>query len=157
MRSPRSVLYVPAHRPRMLAKLRTIPADLLVVDLEDGVAPAAKDEARPRHRTLGFMANAVIFDEGEPGDRAFIIREGRVDIQKAGNVIATLGPGHIVGEMALFDGKPRMATAIARDEVKAIEITIDEFRKHMKTMDKVMAMIMRLLIKRVRDMGERIN
>ncbi|MCP3980548.1 MAG: CoA ester lyase [bacterium] len=48
--NPRSVLYVPAHRPRMLAKLGSIPADLFVVDLEDGVAPAEKDTARDHLR-----------------------------------------------------------------------------------------------------------
>lgn len=40
------MLYVPAHRPRMLSKLASIPADYFVVDLEDGVAPVEKAAAR---------------------------------------------------------------------------------------------------------------
>ena len=46
----RSVLYVPAHRPRMRAKLDSIPADFFIVDLEDGVAPEEKDAARTHLR-----------------------------------------------------------------------------------------------------------
>jgi citrate lyase beta subunit len=46
----RSLLYVPASRPRMLARLASIEVDLPVVDLEDGVAPADKDPARTRVR-----------------------------------------------------------------------------------------------------------
>jgi citrate lyase subunit beta/citryl-CoA lyase len=45
-RDARSVLYVPAHRPKMLSKLASIPSDWFVVDLEDGVAPAEKAAAR---------------------------------------------------------------------------------------------------------------
>ena len=49
---PRSVLYVPASQPRMLAKLADLAADVVVLDLEDGVAPAAKDGAREALRAL---------------------------------------------------------------------------------------------------------
>ncbi len=48
LKDARSVLYVPAHRPRMLSKLTSIPADYFVVDLEDGVPPVEKAAAR-RH------------------------------------------------------------------------------------------------------------
>ena len=47
---PRSVLYVPASRRRFLEKIPSLAADLVLVDLEDGVAPAQKDEARDHVR-----------------------------------------------------------------------------------------------------------
>ena len=46
MRARRSCLSVPASSPGMLAKARALPADELVLDLEDSVLPDAKDEAR---------------------------------------------------------------------------------------------------------------
>ena len=46
VRPRRSVLYMPGSNPRALAKARTIPADALIFDLEDAVAPSAKAEAR---------------------------------------------------------------------------------------------------------------
>jgi len=44
--SPRSVLFVPGHRPDMLAKVARSRPDAVIVDLEDAVAPPAKEQAR---------------------------------------------------------------------------------------------------------------
>ena len=48
VRPRRSVLYLPGSNARALEKARSLPADALVLDLEDAVAPAAKEEARGR-------------------------------------------------------------------------------------------------------------
>lgn len=48
VRPRRSVLYMPGSNPRAMAKGRTLPADGLILDLEDAVAPDAKTEARSR-------------------------------------------------------------------------------------------------------------
>ncbi|HEY2074319.1 MAG TPA: aldolase/citrate lyase family protein, partial [Gaiellaceae bacterium] len=64
-RPRRSCLTVPASSPRMLAKAAELPADEVVVDLEDGVAVADKVAARGRldeaaaQRTLAVRINAV--------------------------------------------------------------------------------------------------
>lgn len=46
----RSVLYVPADKPRAIAKARTLPVDAVILDLEDSVAPDAKGAARETMR-----------------------------------------------------------------------------------------------------------
>jgi citrate lyase subunit beta / citryl-CoA lyase len=46
LRPRRSVLFVPGSNPRALDRARAVPADALIFDLEDAVAPAAKEEAR---------------------------------------------------------------------------------------------------------------
>ena len=43
---PRTVLFVPATNGRAVAKSRTLPVDMVVLDLEDGVAPEGKEDAR---------------------------------------------------------------------------------------------------------------
>ncbi|EHR48524.1 citrate lyase beta subunit [Saccharomonospora marina XMU15] len=48
MRPRRSVLYLPGANERALEKAKTLPADALILDLEDAVAPEAKEEARDR-------------------------------------------------------------------------------------------------------------
>ncbi|HVP65964.1 MAG TPA: CoA ester lyase [Anaeromyxobacteraceae bacterium] len=45
-RPRRSALYVPGHNARAVEKARSLPADVLIFDLEDAVAPAVKEEAR---------------------------------------------------------------------------------------------------------------
>lgn len=50
LRRRRSVLYVPAINERALAKAATLPVDVVILDLEDAIAPEAKAEARSRAR-----------------------------------------------------------------------------------------------------------
>jgi citrate lyase subunit beta / citryl-CoA lyase len=65
-RPRRSVLYMPGSNPRALEKARTLPADGLILDLEDAVAPDAKDAAR--ERVLAAVR------EGGYGPREVVIR-----------------------------------------------------------------------------------
>jgi citrate lyase subunit beta / citryl-CoA lyase len=70
-RPRRSVLYMPAANARALDKAREIPADALIFDLEDAVAPDAKDLARDQ-------ATAAVRDGGY-GSRELIIRANGPD------------------------------------------------------------------------------
>ncbi|HEY3346985.1 MAG TPA: cyclic nucleotide-binding domain-containing protein [Nitrospirota bacterium] len=70
-------------------------------------------------RQESFQEGKVIFLEGEPGDRFYIIESGEVGISKyipnAGEEqFKTLKAGDYFGEMAIIDGSPRSATAIAK-------------------------------------------
>ena len=58
IRPHRSALYVPADRPRALAKAAGLGADALILDLEDAVAPKAKDAARKALAGMGAVAAA---------------------------------------------------------------------------------------------------
>jgi citrate lyase beta subunit len=69
----RSVLYMPGSRPRALDKARSLPADALILDLEDAVAPAEK----PRAREL--VAEAV--EAGGYGARKLIVRINGLDTE----------------------------------------------------------------------------
>jgi len=63
-RPRRSVLYMPGSRARALEKAQTLPADALILDLEDAVAPAEKTNARAlvadATRAKGFGRREVI-------------------------------------------------------------------------------------------------
>ncbi|MBI1776913.1 MAG: cyclic nucleotide-binding domain-containing protein [Proteobacteria bacterium] len=66
-----------------------------------------------------FKSHSVIFKEGDKGDAAYLIRSGKVAIAKdtadGPVILATIGKRSIFGEMALIDGSPRMASAIAAE------------------------------------------
>jgi len=71
IRPRRSVLYMPGSNQRALEKARTLPADALILDLEDAVAPAQKEQAR---------ANVVAaVNEGNYGRRELVIRINALD------------------------------------------------------------------------------
>ena len=57
-------------------------------------------------------AGTSLFEVGEPGDVAYVVLSGQVEIQINGKAVETVGPGGIVGELALIDNEPRGATAI---------------------------------------------
>ncbi|MDP2215463.1 CoA ester lyase [Phenylobacterium sp.] len=65
-RPRRSALYMPAANPRALAKARDLPCDVVILDLEDAVAPEAKVEAR--------QAACAAVAEGGFGAREVVIR-----------------------------------------------------------------------------------
>ncbi|MFN3516807.1 MAG: HpcH/HpaI aldolase/citrate lyase family protein [Novosphingobium sp.] len=66
LRPRRSALYLPASNPKAVAKARTLPTDVVILDLEDAVAPENKAEARA-------MAVAALA-EGGFGRRELVIR-----------------------------------------------------------------------------------
>lgn len=67
-------------------------------------------------------AGAPIFKEGDAGDNMFIVRAGEVEIKRGGNVVATVGPRGIFGEMALIDGSPRSADAYAKTDCSLVAV-----------------------------------
>jgi citrate lyase subunit beta / citryl-CoA lyase len=71
LRPRRSVLFVPGSNPRALERARALPADALVFDLEDAVAPSAKEEAR--------AAVAAALAAGGYGRRERVLRVNALD------------------------------------------------------------------------------
>jgi CRP/FNR family transcriptional regulator, cyclic AMP receptor protein len=73
-----------------------------------------------------YQAGEVLFREGEPGDTMFVIQAGAVRITKSmggdQKVLAVLGPGEFVGEMAILNGKPRTATATVIEAARCLLI-----------------------------------
>ena len=51
----RSLLFTPADSPRKMAKGATLPADAIIADLEDAVAPSRKQEARAPAGSRSFQ------------------------------------------------------------------------------------------------------
>ncbi len=83
-----------------------------------------------RLRQRRFRRNEVIFHQGDPGDSLHIVDEGAVKIilpspdgEEA--IIATLREGDFFGELALLDGAPRSATAVALDSTTTLTLPRD--------------------------------
>jgi len=76
-----------------------------------------------------FKAGEVICREGDPGQEAYVIHGGTVDIRRQINgterVLGRLGEGELVGEMALFRKAPRSADLVAASDVELLVITYE--------------------------------
>ena len=117
VRPRRSVLYMPGSNTRALEKGRSLPADALILDLEDAVAPDAKTEAR---------ANIVAaLAEGGYGRREIIVRTNGLDTDWGAEDIAAIaaaGPDAILlpkveSAAMVQDAAERMAAAGASEDV----------------------------------------
>ncbi|WP_437717767.1 Crp/Fnr family transcriptional regulator [Sorangium sp. So ce448] len=73
-----------------------------------------------------YVPGDVLFREGDSGDVMFVIQSGAVRITKSvageDKVLAVLGPGEFVGEMAILNGKPRNATATVSEPSRCLVI-----------------------------------
>jgi citrate lyase subunit beta/citryl-CoA lyase len=85
MRARRSCLSVPGSSPKMLAKGPTLPADMVFMDLEDSVAPLAKEEAR------GNVIEAL--KNNDWGDKTVVVRINSIDTQWAADDLKTVVEG----------------------------------------------------------------
>ena len=106
-----------------------------------------------------FERDEIIFSEHEPGDTFYVIQSGRVKLLKdAGEferTIDILSPPEMFGEMAILEGSPRSATAIAMDEVKLLEFNTQNFEILMTGNPQIGLNLLRIFAKRIYDSKRR--
>jgi CRP-like cAMP-binding protein len=76
---------------------------------------------------LTVPAGHVLTDQGQTGREAFVLLDGSATVRRNGKKVATLGPGAVVGELALLDHGPRTATVTTDTETRLFVIGQREF------------------------------
>jgi CRP/FNR family transcriptional regulator, cyclic AMP receptor protein len=104
-----------------------------------------------------FAAGVAVFRENDPGDCMFVVQDGEVDIAVRGTVVETVGPGGLVGEMALIDAGPRSASAVARVDSKLVRVDERRFRFLVQEHPFFALEVMRVMAHRLRRMDERLS
>ena len=108
-----------------------------------------------------FDTDEYIFTEGDPGDCAYIIDNGMVEVSldKDGRklVVATLTKGDILGEMAIIDRQPRSASARAIVPTRVTAIPLDYVSQKIEQSDPTVRMFLRLAMARYRDLNARLG
>jgi len=109
--------------------------------------------------TRVFKSDEIIFSEYEPGDTFYVIQSGRVKLLKnegeSERSLDILQPPEMFGEMAILEGSPRSATAIAVDEVKALEFNAQNFELLMTGNPQIGINLLRIFAKRIYDSKRR--
>lgn len=112
--------------------------------------------------TKNYKSGDIIIKQGDVGDCAYIIEDGLVEIlleKKDGTVerIGTRGKGTIIGEMAIVDQEPRVATVVALQDCKLLEISLKDFERRVENADPVLQVVTQVILTRYRDTLTRIE
>jgi len=96
-----------------------------------------------------------LFREGDPGDTAFVIENGLLEIcrEEGGKTerIAQLGPGDVIGEMSLIDKLPRSASAFARLPTRLRVLTRQHFDEKLGDADPLLRLLLKMILQRYRN------
>src|ERR1700737_4009633 len=107
-------------------------------------------------RKRAFRAGEVIFHRDDPGQVLYIIKEGKVKIaliSPDGQEISLVvfGKGEYFGDLALLDGLPRSADAIALEKVECYTLQRSDFQKAIMKNPKIAISVLEALTKRLRN------
>src|SRR6266851_5083599 len=106
-------------------------------------------------------AGAVLFREGDRGEKMYVIRAGKVNIWKRISendlTLAVLGPGEFFGEMALLEGLPRSAGATVVEDAMLIEVEAAAFEMLVRKNSEIAVRLMRRLSSRLREADRQIQ
>jgi CRP-like cAMP-binding protein len=101
------------------------------IDIVRSLPPEEMEGVLTCVEPITIRPGETIFRQGEPGNALYLINDGTIDIVSGsdGNTttIATLGAGQSFGEMALLNGDPRSASAIARTDTHLLRLGKDQF------------------------------
>jgi CRP/FNR family transcriptional regulator, cyclic AMP receptor protein len=95
--------------------------------LFSGLGTESRQAIAQSLRMRKFRRGEVLFHEGDPGDSLFIVASGAVKVVVPSDegdeaILATLRRGDFLGELALLDGAPRSASAIALEATEALTL-----------------------------------
>ena len=163
---------MPPQRTRPLADVPTLAAQAVaVLRSSQALFALSADEA---HAVVGYMQvasyakGATLLREGDGSDRAemLLLLDGEVNVDvgieaAAGAVpIAALGPGSVLGEVALLDGRPRSAQCTALSPVRAASLSRPALEAmldaHPRAAAKLMIALSRHISERLRAMGQQL-
>jgi len=139
-----------AHTMERILFLKSVPlfADMDGADLQ-WIVDIAREETYP--------PEATIFRENDPGDAFYIIEKGRVRIIKGDEnpvVLAIRQEREYIGEMAILDDEPRLATAETQDEVKLLVISREDFQQLVLARPHIAFPLFKVLSKRLREASD---
>jgi CRP/FNR family transcriptional regulator, cyclic AMP receptor protein len=132
---------------------------VLSAPLFSGIDPAAAHALYASMTQVQLPRGQAVFQEGEPGDRLYIIGFGKVKLGRRSsdgreNLLSILGPGEMFGELSLFDPGPRTASATAVADARLFELGHAELIEWLERYPAVAKHLLEALARRLRRTNE---
>lgn len=108
-----------------------------------------------RLRVRRYAKGDPIFYEGDPGLSLYVVQSGRVKLGVSSPegremIIDLLEPGDVFGELAVLDGEPRSADAVATEPCELLMLDRDEFTRFLLERPSVAVQLLGILSRRLR-------
>jgi CRP-like cAMP-binding protein len=128
------------------------PTSDLFSELPEELSAGLLAHAKP----VTLTAEANLFLAGDPGDGCYRLNEGLLKVSitsatGAERILAILGPGAIVGDMAMIDGQPRSASVSALRDCKLSFVSRAAFEAFAAKQPEIYKYLLGLLAARLRD------
>ena len=125
------------------------------IPLFEGLSPEEQEELRAMMTQTTLRRGETLFNEGDSGDRLYILLSGKVKLGHASadgreNLLAVLGPGEIVGELTLFDPGPRSTTATAVAPTELLTLDHNQLMTFVESHPQLAKDMLRALAQRLR-------
>jgi len=127
--------------------------DLSDIPLFSALPAPARHRLEQASRLVGLAAGEVLLREGDPPGSAFAVRTGRLEVLVGGAVVRELGPGQVLGELALLTGEARSATVRARRDTTLTEIPRGAFEDVLATDALASRFVLGQVAERLRTAG----
>ena len=114
------------------------------------------DALRARGVVRSFPRGVALFHERQASDRVLVLLGGCVKLSCLSDegkevVLAIRGPGDVLGELSAIDGEPRSATATALEEVEALAVPVNDFRRFLEEHPRAALALLAMVSRRLRD------
>jgi cAMP-dependent protein kinase regulator len=103
-------------------------AEVAEMPMFAGLSSGELDLLLARLLPVAVEPDQAIIRQGEPGERFYVIRSGRVRVDRDGEQLAELGPADAFGEIALLLEVARTATVTATEPTRLLALEAQDFR-----------------------------
>ncbi|ROR73197.1 CRP-like cAMP-binding protein [Bogoriella caseilytica] len=129
------------------------------IPLFEALEDQDKAELRALMTETTVRRGETLFTEGDPGDRLYIIVEGKMKLGHTApdgreNLLAVLGPGELLGELTLFDPGPRSGTATAVGLTELLSLEHDALMGFIERRPALAKHMLRELARRLKRTNE---
>jgi CRP-like cAMP-binding protein len=128
-------------------------------DLFGAMPPELIEELKHRAALVKYRRGDLLFSKGDEATELYVIVSGRIAIAAPASddresVLSVLGAGALLGEVSLFDGGARSATARALTTAQAITLSFDDVRDVLRRQPELLWTVLEILARRLRATDE---
>ncbi len=125
--------------------------DIYQVEILRDLLPEEIQAIIPYLQLLQIESESVLCQEGDLDNSLFMIVDGEAEVRKGNRIIATLGSGEVVGEMALLTSAPRSATVIAATPMRVYQLTQADYETVLARSPHLASALGRVLARRLQE------